>query len=57
MEHEIDGKDLNSVIVILDALIGVLQKCETKSRERSLLLTKLEEAKMWGAAAWATDPE
>lgn len=46
--------DLTSTKVILDELIKA-HKEGRKSRERSLIITKLEEARMWTVQAQATE--
>lgn len=46
--------DLTDTKVILDGLINA-HRNGRKSRERSLLLTKLEEARMWAYQAQATE--
>lgn len=47
--------DLTDTKVILAELINAHKNSSHKSRERSLVITKLEEAHMWAMAAQAQE--
>jgi hypothetical protein len=47
--------DLTDTKVILDALIEAHKECPARSRERSLIVTKLQEARMWTLEAQAQE--
>ena len=47
--------DLTNTKVVLWELIQAHQKGDKKSRERSLLITKLQEARMWADEALAQE--
>lgn len=52
----LNTKDLTEVRLILHVLLDELKAGPTKSRERSLAVTKLEEARMWLNEALMTEP-
>ena len=47
--------DLTTIKVILTEMVQALN-AGPKSRERSLVVTKLQEARMWASEAQCTDP-
>lgn len=47
--------DLTTVRVILKDMIAAQKKSQKRSRERSLVITKLEEAEMWALQAQAVE--
>lgn len=48
--------DLTETLTILRELIKAHQNSQVRTRERSLIITKLEEAESWTVKAGATDP-
>ena len=52
---DLDSPDLTHHRLALMSMIRALQN-GPKSRERSLVITKLEEAFLWAGQALATDP-
>lgn len=48
--------DLTETLTILRELIKAHQNSSVRSRERSLIITKLEEAESWAVKAGATEP-
>lgn len=51
---EIDD-DLTNTKVVLAEMVKAHQNSPQKSRERSLLITKLQEARMWASEAQAQE--
>jgi hypothetical protein len=47
--------DYTTTKTILDELISAHKKSQSPSRERSLLITKLQEARMWLSEAQAQE--
>lgn len=51
-KHPIEiSDDLTNIRVIIKEMVSALSKSQKKSRERSLVITKLEEAEMWAVNA------
>ncbi len=53
-EVKLETLDWSEVRLILHSMI-VAQKAAPKSRERALVITKLEEAKLWAGEAMMTE--
>ncbi|KPV52447.1 hypothetical protein SE17_15430 [Kouleothrix aurantiaca] len=43
--------DLTTIKIVIDEIVTALTKSAVKNRQRSLAITKLEEARMWVAEA------
>lgn len=52
---DLESLDWTDVRLALLILINVQKRAPTKSRERSLVITKLEEARMWAGEAMMTE--